>query len=222
MTKNSKYRNKILKETKKYYDKLDEKDFSHNSSHFFRVENLVKEITKTEKADLEILEAAALMFDIARSLEVVKKIKDHAEEGAKIAEKILLKIKFPKNKIQGVCHVILAHRRNRDVEPKTIEAKILCDADRLEAMGAISVARVIASSLQSPKYRRPIFVEKIKSGNNDTRNLSAIHFMVYMINHKKHQPNNFYTKMGKKMAVERMRFLKEYVKRFVEEWRGVK
>ena len=148
---NTKYRQKILELTKKYYNKLDKGDFSHNSDHFFRVENLAKRIAEDERADIEVIEAASLLFDVARDLEDKGKVEDHAEKGVEIAKEILNKIDFPKEKIEKVCDAILSHRRSGNIEPQILEAKKLRDADYLDAMGAISVARVIASSIQSQK-----------------------------------------------------------------------
>jgi len=217
---NTKYRQKILELTKKYYNKLDKEDFSHNSDHFFRVENLAKRIAKDEKADVEVIEAASLLFDVARDLEDKGEIKDHAEEGAEIAKEILNKIDFPKEKIEKVCGAILAHRNSGNIEPKTLEAKILRDADYLDAMGAINVVRVIASSLQSQKYRRPIFIDKSYEDKDSVGHISAYHFMLYQVNNPKHQPENFYTKLGKRFAKDRFKFSKEYVERFIDEWHG--
>ena len=215
---NTKYRQKILGLTKEYRDELDNNDFSHDSNHIFRVERLAKTIAKKEKADVEVIEAACLIFDIARELEDKGKIQDHAEEGANIARKILNKIDFPSNKIENVCHVIYVHRRSKDRIPETIEAKILKDADYLDAMGATDIVRSISSSLQSQKYKRPIYVDKVfEPGDED---LSAIHFMIYQVKSEKHQPEKFFTKKGRQMAKDRFMFLKEFVERFVDEWHG--
>ena len=219
---NTKYRKKILEFTKEYYDELDKEDFSHNSDHFFRVENIAKKIAEDEKADMEIIEAACLMLDIARGMEDRKEIENHAEKGAEIARGILNKIDFPKEKIEKVCSAILTHRNSRNIEPQTLEAKILRDADYLDAIGAINVARVIASSLQSQKYKRPIFIDKAYEDKNSIGHISAYHFMLYQVNHPKHQPENFYTKLGKRFAKDRFKFSKEYVERFINEWRGEK
>src|SRR3989344_3154168 len=145
----TKYREPILKHAKKYYDELNEKDISHDFNHFLRVERLAKRIAKAEKADIEIIEASCLLFDVARILEDEGEVEDHAEEGSKIANEILEKIHFPKAKIEAVCHAILVHRKSKGRKPKTIEAKILQDADYLDALGAVDIARVIASSIQS-------------------------------------------------------------------------
>jgi uncharacterized protein len=215
---NTKYRQRILDLTKEYRDELDNNDFSHNSDHIFRVERLAKMIAKKEDADMEVLEAACLIFDIARELEDKGKIQDHAEEGVNIAQKVLKRINFPSDKIKNVCHAIYVHRRSKDRVPETIEAKILRDADYLDAMGAMDIARAISSSLQTQKYKRPIYVDKVfEPGDQD---LSAIHFMTYQIISEKHQPEKFYTKKGRQMAKNRFEFLKEFVERFVDEWHG--
>jgi uncharacterized protein len=213
------YREKILKLTKKYYKKLDGEDFSHNFDHFLRVEKLAKRIGKEENADLEVIEASCLLFDIARILEDEGKAKDHAEEGAKIAREILEKINFPNEKIDNVCHSILVHRKSKNRIPETIEAKILQDSDYLDAMGAIDIARVILSSFVSKKYKRPVYVDEPYTGNE---NLSAIHYMIHKINHPKLQPENFNTKLGKDLAKERFKFSKNFVERFIKEWKGEK
>ena len=216
---NTKYRQKILDLTKKYRDELDKCDFSHNSDHLFRVERLAKSIAKEEGADMEIIEAACLIFDVARDLEDKGKIEDHAEEGVKIAKEILAKINFPSDKIEKVSHAIFVHRRSKDRIPETLEAKILRDADYLDAMGAIDVARVISSSLESIKYKRPIYIEKPYKSDEDN-NKSAINFMIYKLKHEKHQPENFLTKRGREIARDRYKFSKEYVERFIDEWQG--
>lgn len=216
----TKYRQKILELTREYRDVLDKIDFSHDSNHIFRVERLAKEIAEDEGGDLDVIEAAALIFDIARDLEDKGKIDDHAEEGANIARIILNKIDFPKDKIENVCHAIYVHRRSKTRVPTTLEAKILMDADYLDAMGAMDVARSISSSLQSEKYKRPIYIDKPYEDGDE--NISAIHFMIYQLTHDKHHPDYFYTKKGKEMAKGRYLFLKMFVEQFLDEWQGVK
>ena len=217
---NSKYRNQILELVKPYYDESDKGDFSHNSDHFFRVEALAKRMAKEENADIEVVEAASLIFDVARLLEDRGEIADHAEKGVEIAKEILGKIGFPSEKIENVCHSILSHRRSKDRVPETIEAKILRDADYLDAMGAVDIARMTASCLQSEKYKKPIYVDIPYDENKDMENVSMIHFLLYKLKHPKHQPDNFYTSLGKKLAKERFEYMKEFAERFISEWHG--
>ena len=217
----TKFREVILEQIQPYIDDLDKEDFSHNSDHIFRVEHIAKRIAKDEGADVEVVEAACLLFDIARGLEDCGEIEDHAQKGAEIAKDILPKVGFPEEKIEQVCHAIFVHRRSKDRVPQTLEAKILRDADYLDAMGAVDIARVFASALQSQKYQKPIFVDKPYEDGDDP-NFSAIHFLFYKLNHPKHNPENFYTRLGREMAKERFDFMKEYTERFVDEWHGIR
>ena len=114
----------------------------HDRFHIERVCNLAVRIAKEENADLNVIKAAALLHDIARAKEDEGKIADHATEGAKMARKILEEVNFPKEKIAKVIHCIEAHRFKKRMEAKSLEAKILQDADRLDIIGAIGIARV--------------------------------------------------------------------------------
>ena len=213
------YREKIIKEAEKYYQELNASDFSHNFDHFLRVERLAKRIGEDEGADLEVLEAASLLFDIARGLEDKGEVDDHAKSGAEIAREILEKIDFPKEKIEPVCHAIEVHRKSIGKKPESIEAKILQDADYLDAMGAVDIARVIGSAYQSEKYKAPIYVEKPFEGESD-KNTSAVHYILYKLTLPRLKPENFHTRLGKKLAKERFEFMQNYADRFVDEWRG--
>lgn len=211
----SQFRDKILEIAEPYYQVL-ESDFSHNRYHFYRVESLAKQIGEKESADLFVIEASSLLIDIARDMEDKKLIEDHALESANIAEVELQRIGFPADKIANVKHSIFVHRRSRDKIPETIEAKILRDADYLDAMGAIDIARIIASSLTSKKYSRPIYTGTELGDGNEYE--SAIHFLQYKLKHSKHNPEKFYTEEGRNIARQRYEFMEDFVKQFLLEW----
>lgn len=216
---NSKYRDSIIKCAEKYYQEYKGVEVSHDFDHFLRVENIAKRIAIEENADLEIIEAECLLFDIARMKEDKGEIEDHAIEGANIAKEILKQIKFPVDKIELVCYAISVHRRSKGIVPETIEAKILQDADYLDAMGAIDIIRVVTSSVQSKKYKRPIYIDK-DFASEGYDNSSAIHFIMSQIRHPKIQPRNFHTKLGQKLAQNRFEFMKKFVEEFLAEWQG--
>jgi uncharacterized protein len=196
---------KLKEEVKTYFN---EKDGSHNFDHTERVYNLSIKIAKKEKADLEIVKVASLLHDIARGKQERKECKCHAEEGSLMARAILEKYKFPLEKIEEVCYAIKVHRKSTGIHAETKEAQIVQDADRLDALGAITIARVIASGF-TEEYKRPVYA---KEGD------SAIYYLQYKL--LKLTPDAFNTETGKKLAKKRYNFMKKYVKAFIDEWNG--
>ncbi len=218
---NTRFRQQIIDKIQSYTDELNKEDFSHDFNHILRVEKLAKRIAEDENADMEIIEAASLMFDIARLLEDRGECEDHAVKGAEIARDILKEINFPKEKIESVCHAILAHRRSKDRIPETLEAKILQEADYLDAMGAIDIMRIASSSFTSNKYKRPVYLDEPYLEETAAYK-SAVHFMMWKIRHPKHSLKNFTTRLGKQIAEDRIKFSQEYIDRFIDEWHGLR
>jgi uncharacterized protein len=126
-----------IAEARTYY----QNDAAHDFDHVLRVLNNALKIAETEKADRDILQTAVLLHDIARADQTRTGV-DHALEGARRARTILHDA--PLQFVDVVCHAIEAHRFRVDNPPLTIEAKILYDADKLDSMGAVGVARVFA------------------------------------------------------------------------------
>lgn len=191
-----------------------EKGGSHAFDHTQRVYNLAVRIAKKEKVDLGVIKAAALLHDVARS-----KCKEscHAEEGAKIAREILLNTKFPKDKIDAVCHAIEVHRQSKGLKPKTKEAAIIQDADRLDALGAITIARMFSTG---GKMNLPIYDSKTPI-NKDLKKSelpSTIHGFYAKI--LKLKPETFHTKDAQGLAKARYLFVKKYLDIFLKEWEG--
>ncbi|MDW8317688.1 MAG: HD domain-containing protein [Anaerolineae bacterium] len=111
-------------------------DAAHAFDHVLRVLRLAERIAQAEGADLEIVRAAALLHDIARNEP------DHHLRGAEEARRLLQG--HPAERVEAVCHAIAAHRFRRGPPPATLEAQCLFDADKLDALGAIGVARAVA------------------------------------------------------------------------------
>jgi len=116
----------------------------HDKSHVERVYRLALRIAEEEGGyvDLDVIRAAVLLHDVARAMEDEGKIKDHAFESAEIARKILLDVGFPREKMEKVLYCIRVHRFRDNSKPNILEAQILQDADRLDMLGAIGIARV--------------------------------------------------------------------------------
>ncbi|WP_202319777.1 HD domain-containing protein [Archaeoglobus neptunius] len=162
---------------------------SHDEGHVERVMKLAEFIARREGADLEVVLTAARLHDIARDAE------NHAVESAKKAREILKgrDYKF----VSSVVHAIEAHSFSSGIEPRTLEAKVLSDADKLDAMGAIGVARAF---LYSGERGRSI---------HDTLK----HFEEKLLRLK----DQLYTDTAREIAEDRHRFLELFYARIKRE-----
>ncbi|KQC04180.1 MAG: phosphohydrolase [Methanoculleus sp. SDB] len=113
---------------------------SHGFDHVLRVTLLCERLGADEQADMRILLPAALFHDIGRPAEEATGI-PHEEEGARIAERYLRSVRYDDARIPAIVHAIRTHRFRSAAIPETPEARILSDADKLDAMGAVGIAR---------------------------------------------------------------------------------
>jgi uncharacterized protein len=111
---------------------------SHDFEHVLRVTALAERIAAAEGADLAIVRTAALLHDIAESSGRA----DHHRRGAQMAREILTD--QPAAFVDAVAHAIEAHRFRTEPAPRTLEAQVIFDADKLDITGAIGVARAFA------------------------------------------------------------------------------
>ena len=198
----------------------------HDWTHVDRVRNLALRIGKKEGADTSILEIAALLHDIGRKKEMKNKGGFcHAEHGAEIAKDLLKKYNFNKEVMENILHCIISHRFRNNHVPSTIEAKCLFDADKLDSIGAIGIARDFlfaggagSNNLYTGNEKR-LAKEDDKHKYSYTKEDSAV--LEYEIK-LKHIKNKVLTKTGKKFAKERDEFMKNYFKQFWLEVAGKK
>ncbi|NIQ04701.1 MAG: HD domain-containing protein [Candidatus Korarchaeota archaeon] len=187
----------------------------HSKYHVDRVYNLAVRLAKEENADLDVVKASVLLHDIARAMEDEGEIEDHAAEGAKMARKVLEVVNFPKEKIDKVIHCIEAHRFKKGMEAESLEAKILQDADRLDIIGAIGLARVFTRGGWGNK---PIYDPSIPPKEKyDGKSLTSVNHIYEKILKVKDTIN---TKNAKGVAKERHNFVEQFLERFLKEWKG--
>jgi len=210
---------KIEKEAKKFFVGA---RGCHDWTHIERVKNLVFHIGKKEKANLEILEIAALLHDIGRKEEMKNKgLFCHAEKGAQIAKKILEKLKLNKDTISNIVHCIESHRYRNNKIPKTIEAKVLFDADKLDSIGAIGLSRafLFAGNAGSDNLYTGNEKRLAKTGKDFSYTKDDSALMEYEVK-LKHIKGKVLTKEGKRIARERHEFMKNFIDRFYKEIKG--
>jgi uncharacterized protein len=139
---------KIIREyARKSYSPCD----IHGYPHVERVYNLCLQIAKELDVNIENLKIAALLHDIGRFKQLENNSeRNHAEISACLAQKFLNFSNFTLSKqdIENILHCIRAHSFSNDIAPMTLEAKVLSDADKLDAIGAIGLYRTIGYTIQ--------------------------------------------------------------------------
>lgn len=204
---------------------------AHNMDHVNRVYNLAINLAGNENVDLDVLRASALLHDIARVKEDNDSTgkTDHAVLGAKMAEPILKKLGFSEEKIDHIQECIISHRYRTGNEPKTKEAKILFDADKLDVVGAIGVAR---SFVWVGRNNAKIYTDDDIDLDNYIRNNLNGKINGRVKDKAKHSPQiefetklrflteKLYTRKAKEICKERLKFFESFLKRLKKEIQG--
>ncbi len=159
--------------------------------------NLALHMGEDLNADLEILKISALLHDSGITVENGE---PHALKSAEIAQSILEKTDFPKEKIKDVSYAISVHSDLSSAPIKTLEAKILWDADKIAHLGAIVFVRfLMRMPLRGGTTKKALefFQENLKTGKSIVKNMK--------------------TELGRKIAIQRYEFAENFVKELEEE-----
>jgi uncharacterized protein len=201
-------------EAKTYYAGAES---AHAFDHVLRVLALTEKIARAEGADLAIVRAAALLHDITRAEEDAGNDLDHALSGARRAREILLARGVPTAQADAVAHAIATHRFRGTAAPQTLEAKILFDADKLDSIGAIGIARAYAVSgaLNQRLWSDTAPVHATRDQHNANHTASA-EFVVKLSKVRE----RLFTATARHIAEERHAFMTEFFARLEREVRG--
>lgn len=208
---------KTLKHVKR---EMENEGSGHDWWHVYRVWKLALKIAKSERgADLTVVQLGALLHDIADW-----KFNDGDETaGERVAREWLEKISVDQDTITRVCYII----RNTSFKGAGMkdhmnskEGQIVQDADRLDAIGAIGIARTFTyggyrgRALYDPSHKpeKHLTFDQYKASSSPTIN----HFYEKLLLLKK----RMHTPEGKRIAEERDAFMQQYLKRFFDEWKG--
>ena len=188
-------------------------DTVHDFEHIMRVYKNAQKLCKKEKTNEKLVLCAVLLHDIVSYPKSDKRSKNSSVDSAKKAKTILKKYCFTENEITLISDAIRDHSFSQKRTPQTIEGKILQDADRLDALGAIGIARVFATGglLKRPFYN--IDDPFCKKRNPDDKTWTVDHFFQKLL--KLESLMN--TKSGKLEAKKRTRVLKEFLKQLKQE-----
>ena len=203
----------FLSSLKREVKKQLENDTSHDFNHIMRVYKNAQEICKKEKVNKKLVLASVLLHDLVLYPKSNKKSKNSSFESAKKAKIILKKYSLSQEEINIIFEAIRDHSFSQNKTPQSMEGKILQDADRLDAIGAIGIARVFATggSLNRTFYNpQDPFCTKRKP--NDTI-WTVDHFFKKLL--KLESLMN--TRSGKIEAKKRTKILKNFLDYLKEE-----
>jgi uncharacterized protein len=192
-------------------------DSVHDFDHVLRVLALGRRIAQAEGADMVIVETAILLHDIDRAdPEVARSGADHGVLAAERARAILADLPNPPRPefIDAVVHAIEAHRFRNAIEPETLEAKVVFDADKLDAIGAIGIARAYAyGAILGQRLWGEVPPDYDQEGPDHT----AHHEFVYKLARIQ---DRLYTRSGRAIAQERHAYMSAFFDRLAREIRG--
>lgn len=205
---------------REYFDGLSP---GHDWHHVERVVAMSKRLaadtaeddTTPPSIDRGVLVAAGWLHDIGRAKESRNEIDDHAAWGAVRARRILADVGLEPVRREAVAHCVRAHRYSNDVTPESIEAKLLCDADNLDATGAVGIARAFA---YAGEHGDPLHDPDLPP-SEDTTEVGATAF-----NHVHEKildlEECMYTAAGRQVAADRQAYVEAFLDRFEREARG--
>ena len=198
----------------------------HDWWHTQRVRKLALKIAGVEGADIFIVEMSALLHDIGD----YKFFQGNEQQGQEILAQFLQSLSLPPKVVRKILYITanisymktLSTDKSIQTQYKSSEFMVVSDADRLDAMGAIGIARAFT---YGGYYHRPIYNPDISPDPDISREEYKItegptinHFYEKLLKLK----DMMYTSYGKKLAYGRHRFLEKYLERFYAEWEGEK
>lgn len=190
-------------------------DGSHDVGHIKRVWHVAQHIAanESEPVDRLVLLASAYFHDIV-SLEKNDPRRSRSSRMAAAHAKVILQqLAFPAERLDAVCHAIEAHSFSAGIEALSIEAKILQDADRLDTLGAIGLARIfyVGGRIGTKLFddHDPLAIHR----EHDDRRYILDHFHTKILR----LPEMMNTESGRIMAGERVRFIRQFLHRLMEE-----
>ena len=182
-------------------------DPAHDFEHIMRVYKIAERIGKKEKANMKLVRTSVLLHDLVSYPKSDKRSKISSTKSALHAAKILQKYDYDSHEIHIITQAIREHSFSKGMIPSTMEGKILQDADRLDALGAIGIARTfsVGGAEKRPFYNKddPFCHKRIP--NDQQWTLDHFYKKLLLLEKKMN------TKPAKKEARQRTRILKNFL-----------
>ena len=203
-----------IAQAKTYYR---DAESAHDFDHVLRVLALAERLAQAEHADFEIVHAATLLHDIARVDEDATG-GDHAQMAAERAKDILLARGVTSSQADAVAHAIAAHRFRSSTPPQTLEAQVLFDADKLDSIGAVGVARAYqVSGALNQRLWSEVSPDAMATRDQHNSNHSAYAEFVVKLSRVRER---IHTSTARRIAEERHAFMADFFERLGKEIKG--
>lgn len=194
------------------------RDSAHDREHIYRVLYTALDIAESEpSADPEILTAACLLHDIGRPEQFANPELCHAEIGSKKAYEFLIGIGWTEERAAHVRDCVYTHRFRSDNPPRSIEAKILFDADKIDVSGAVGTAR---SLMYRGAVGEPLYTINADGTISDGSNTDEPSFFREYHFKLKNIYGKFFTERGKEIALGRQRAAEDFYNALLSEVKG--
>jgi uncharacterized protein len=188
-------------------------DGSHDLSHISRVWNNARHLQAGEGGDLRILLAAVLLHDCVR-VEKDSPLRAQASTmSARQAQRLLTDMGWDDKDAAAVAHAVEAHSFSAGIAPRTLEARIVQDADRLDAIGAIGVARCFYTAGRMGSSLYETVDPQARQRALDDRRYALDHFPAKLFG----LADGFQTVTGAALAKQRLQTMRQFVDAFVSE-----
>jgi len=192
---------------------------SHGWDHVERVARLCRRLGPPEGCDMTVLMAAALLHDIGRKrCDELGGAACHAEEGGRLAEEVLRGAGADEGFIERVVHCVATHRFRNGARPDSAEARVLFDADKLDAIGAVGIGRAfqfageVGARLHDPG---------VDPGATEPYSVDDTAYREYLVK-LRHLKDRMLTETGRAMAQRRHAFMERFFEELNDETRGEK
>jgi uncharacterized protein len=190
---------------------------SHDWEHSLRVFRLCERIGDIERADMVVLLIAACLHDIGRCYQDASNGRIcHAKKGAELAEPLIQPLPLSEERKRNILHCIRSHRFRGDGVPKTIEARVLFDADKLDAIGAVGIGRAFLFAGEVGAR-----LHNLQENIDDTQSYSIddTGYREYRVKLSKIK-DRILTDEGKRLASDRHAYMVSFFDRFLAEYAG--
>ncbi len=190
---------------------------SHDWEHTLRVCKLCNRIGRVEGVDMTVLICAAYLHDIGRNhQDRLNGAVCHARKGAEMASAILADLPISDQQKENIIHCIRTHRFRGKDAPETDEARVLFDADKLDAIGAVGVARafLFAGEVGARLHNPDIDPEESRPYSVDDTGYREFRIKLCKIK------DRMLTTEGRRIAEKRHAFMERFFGRFIEEYEG--